>query len=67
MLPVLEAVVQAGKPLLINRRGHRGRGARHAGGQQAARRAQGSRREGSGLRRPPQAMLEDIAILTSRS
>ena len=37
-----------------HRRGNRGRGARHPGGQQAARRAQGRRRQGAGLRRSPQ-------------
>ena len=37
-----------------HRRGHRGRGSRHARRQQAARRPQGRGRQGSGLRRPPQ-------------
>ena len=37
-----------------HRRGRRGRGARHARGQQAARRPQGRGREGAGLRRSPQ-------------
>ena len=36
------------------RRGHRGRGTRHAGGQQAARRPQGRSGEGARLRRSPQ-------------
>ena len=54
MLPVLEAVVQTGKPLRHHRRGRRGRGARHARRQQAARRPQGRGRQGSGLRRSPQ-------------
>ena len=50
MLPVLEAVVQTGKPLADHRRGHRGRGARHARGEQAARRPEGRGRQGAGLR-----------------
>ena len=37
-----------------HRRGRRGRGARHARRQQAPRPAQGLRRQGAGLRRPPQ-------------
>ena len=37
-----------------HRRGRGGRGARHARGQQAARRLEGRRRQGAGLRRPPQ-------------
>ena len=37
-----------------HRRGRRGRGARHARGQQAARRPQGRGRQGAGLRRSPQ-------------
>ena len=37
----------------------------HAGRQQAARRPEGRGREGTGLRRSPKAMLEDIAILTN--
>ena len=54
MLPVLEAVVQTGKPLRHHRRGHRGRGAGHARRQQAARRPEGRGRQGAGLRRSPQ-------------
>ena len=54
MLPLLEAVVQSGKPLAHHRRGHRGRGAGHAGRQQAARRVESRRREGARLRRSPQ-------------
>ena len=38
MLPVLEAVVQTGKPLLIIAEGHRGRGARDPGRGRKARR-----------------------------
>ncbi len=37
-----------------DRRGRRGRGACHAGRQQAPRRAEGRRRQGARLRRPPQ-------------
>ena len=37
-----------------HRRGHRGRGAGDAGGQQAARRLEGRGGQGAGLRRPPQ-------------
>jgi hypothetical protein len=54
MLPVLEAVVQTGRPLLIIAEDIEGEGARHAGGQQAARRPQGRGGQGSGLRRSPQ-------------
>ena len=54
MLPVLEAVVQSGKPLRHHRRGHRGRGAGDARRQQAARRPQGRGGQGAGLRRSPQ-------------
>ena len=52
MLPVLEAVVQAARPLLDRRRGYRGRGAGDARRQQVARRAQGGRGQGAGFRRP---------------
>ena len=54
LLPLLEAVVQTGKPLRHHRRGRGRRGSRHARRQQAARRPQGRGREGSGLRRSPQ-------------
>src|SRR5271156_4130630 len=50
MLPVLEAVVQTGKPLLIVAEDVEGEARR----QQAARRPQGRGREGAGLRRSPQ-------------
>ena len=50
MLPLLEAVVQSGKSAAHHRRGRRGRGAGHPGRQQAARRPQGCRRQGAGLR-----------------
>ncbi len=51
---LLELVAQSGRPLLIIAEESRGRGAGHPGGQQAARRAQGRRRQGAGLRRSPQ-------------
>ena len=54
LLPLLEQVARAGQAAADHRRGHRGRGARHARGQQAARHAQRRRREGPGLRRSPQ-------------
>ena len=54
LVPVLEKVVNSGKPLLIDRRGHRRRGAGHAGDQPAPRHAQGGRRQGPRLRRSPQ-------------
>ena len=54
MLPILEAVVQAGKPLLISRRGHRGRSLGDAGRQQAARRPEGRGRQSPWLWRSPQ-------------
>jgi chaperonin GroEL len=54
MLPVLEAVVQSSRPLLIIAEDVRRRSAGHPGGQQAAWRPQGRCRQGSGLRRPPQ-------------
>ena len=54
MLPILEAVVQTGKPLLIICRGYRRRGAGDAGRQQAARRPQGRGGQGARLRRSPQ-------------
>ena len=54
LLPLLEAVVQTGKPLRHHRGRRRRRSARHARRQQAARRPQGRGREGSGLRRSPQ-------------
>ena len=55
VLPVLEQVIQSGKPILIDRRGRGGRGARHARGQQAPRHLHRRRGQGPRLRRPPQA------------
>ena len=43
-----------GPPAAIVGRGCRGRGARHPGGEQAARRTEGCCGEGTGFRRPPQ-------------
>jgi chaperonin GroEL len=54
MLPVLEQIVQTGKPLLIVAEGRRGRGACHARRQQAAWRPQDRGRQGPGLRRSSQ-------------
>ena len=54
LLPVLEKVAQSGQAAPDHRGGRRGRGAGHAGGQQAPRHAQGRGRQGPGLRRPPQ-------------
>jgi len=47
MLPVLEAIVQSGKPLVIVAEDVEGEARRHAGRQQAARRSQGRGREGA--------------------
>ena len=54
LLPMLEKVMQSGKPLRHHRRGRRGRGARDPGGQQDPRHLPLRRRQGSRLRRPPQ-------------
>ena len=54
MLPLLEAVVQSGKPLLIIAEDVEGESSGNARRQQAARRPQGRCRQGSGLRRSPQ-------------
>ncbi len=54
LVPVLEKVAQTGKPAPDHRRGRRGRSARHAGHQQAARHLPVRRGEGPRLRRPPQ-------------
>ena len=50
LLPVLEQVIQAGRPLLIVCRGRRGRGARDDRRQQAARHLHRGRGQGAGLR-----------------
>ena len=54
LLPLLEAVAQSAPSAADHRRGRRGRGARHPGGEQAARRTEGRRGEGARLRRSPQ-------------
>ena len=54
MLPLLEKVMQSGKPLADHRRGHRGRGPRDARGEQDPRHVQRRRGEGSRVRRPSQ-------------
>ncbi len=54
LLPVLEQIARAGKPLAGDRRGSGRRGAGDSGGQQAAWHAERLRGEGSRLRRPPQ-------------
>ena len=46
--------MQSGKPLVDHRRGRRGRGPGHPGRQQDPRHLQVGRRQGPGLRRPPQ-------------
>ena len=46
LLPVLEKVMQSGKPLRDHRRGRRGRGPGHPGGQQDPRHVQERRRQG---------------------
>ena len=51
LLPLLEQVAQAGQAAADHRRGHRRRGARDAGRQQAARHAPGLRGQVAGLRR----------------
>ena len=54
LIPLLEAVSKAEQAAADHRRGRRGRGPGHAGGQQAARHPQRVRRQGARLRRPPQ-------------
>ena len=50
LLPLLEKVMQGGKPLADHRRGRRGRGPGHPGRQQDPRHLQVRRRQGAGLR-----------------
>ena len=54
LIPLLEKIAKANKPLLDHRRGHRGRGPGDPGRQQAAGHPQGRRGQGPGLRRSPQ-------------
>ena len=54
LLPLLEGGGADRQAAAHHRRGRRGRGARHARGQQAARRPQGRGGQGAGLRRSPQ-------------
>ena len=54
LMPLLETVSKAGTPAADHRRGRRGRGPGHPGGQQAAGDPPRLRRQGPGLRRPPQ-------------
>ena len=54
LLPLLGSGGASEQAVAHHCRGHRGRGARHPGGQQAARRPQGRRGQSPRLRRPPQ-------------
>ncbi len=54
LLPILEKVAQAGQASPDHRRRRRGRSPRDPGGQQAPRHPPHLRRQGPGLRRPPQ-------------
>ena len=54
LIPLLEKIVQRRQAAADHRRGRRGRGPGGPGGQPAARRAERLRRQGPGLRRPPQ-------------
>jgi chaperonin GroEL len=65
LLPVLEQVAPPRPPAAHHRGRHRGRSARDARGQQAARHAAGRRGQGAGFGDRRKAMLEDIAILTA--
>jgi len=53
LLPLLEAVVQTGKPLVIVAEDSKAK-SRHPRRQPSAWRSEGCRRQGSGLRRSPQ-------------
>ncbi len=55
LLPLLEQVMQSGKPLVVIGRGRRGRVAGDPGRQQAPRHVHRRRREGARVRRSPQA------------
>ena len=55
MLPLLESVIQSGRPAIDHCRGGRGRGSGNPRRQQAERRAQSGGGEGARLRRPPQS------------
>ena len=55
VLPVLEQVIQSGKPVVIIAEDVEGECARDARRQQAPRHLHGRRGQGAGLRRPPQA------------
>ena len=64
LLPVLEKVMQSGKPLRDHRRGRRGRGPGHPGRQQDPRHLPLVAVKAPGFGERRKAMLQDIAILT---
>ena len=64
LLPLLEQIAKSGSALLVVADDVEGRSARDAGRQQSARHPAVHRGQGAGIRRPPQAMLDDLAILT---
>ena len=55
LLPLLEQVAKVGQAAAHHRRGRRRRSARHPGGEQHPRHPEDHRRQGAGLRRPPQS------------